>query len=290
MHMFRESVKGKKTLTFKALQAHFITELDSEDMEYGIYLLKENGLIEKTQRDIGQDYNLTREGVIIGYNLCEYELQVVTSDIFSSYEPVKKLGIVESSLVLDIGCGAGQTLVAICRSVRPYLAIGVDIEKSNLLFAHDQASSYLKQPHRCSWLAASAQDLPFQKNSFTHIIFRQALYLVDGKKAMAELSRALRPRGIAYIRVPSYRHAFGYFKRQGMQNIARGLFVVLNGLVFHFLFRQFRVYFKSKSILYCEMFYTRKAIKNLCNRYGLDVEFVPTPKGKGGLMVLATKR
>jgi ubiquinone/menaquinone biosynthesis C-methylase UbiE len=288
--MFQETVKGKNCLQFAELQNHFRDTSDASSIEYELGLLQKEYLVEKVSgSNGGHDYRLTRAGIARGYNIYEYDLQLNINDIFVSYEPLGHLGIGERSSILDICCGAGQTLVAICKHITPLLAVGFDIEVGNLLFARQQASVYLGNPSPCLWLAANARDLPFRKNSFTHIIFRQALYLVDAEKAMAEMTRVLCSQGTVYIRVPSYRHAFGYFKRQGIRNIARGLFVVLNGIAFHFFFKQFKIYLKSKSMLYCEMFYTKRAIKNLCTKYGLDVQFVQTPKGKGGLMILAKK-
>jgi len=106
IHMFRESVKGKKRITLRELQDHFKGKVSSEYIEFNFDLLVENKLVESYQ-----DNKLTKEGIKLGYNLCEYDLQVKTNDIFFSYEPLGKLGICESSSILDIGCGAGQTIV-----------------------------------------------------------------------------------------------------------------------------------------------------------------------------------
>jgi len=289
IHIFQETIKGIDVFEALDLERRFSGGVHSEHMQYSLNILETQGLIEKIKKTTGHHYKLTREGVKIGYNLYEYDLQIVTNDIYSSYEPLKKLNITEASSVLDIGCGAGQTLVAICRNVNPHLAVGIDVEENNLSFAYRQSSMYLKTSSHCSFLTADADDLPFICNSFTHIIFRQALYLVSARKAMAELARVLCPGGIAYIRVPSWKHVLGYFKRKNAKSTLRGLFVLLNGTTFHLFGKQLRIYVKSHETFYGELFYTKRAIIALCKRHMMVAEIVPTPASKGGIMVLARK-
>jgi SAM-dependent methyltransferase len=90
-------------------------------------------------------------------------------------------------VVLDIGCGAGQTLIA---SDLPseVLAFGIDPDKGALALGRTLSD----QVHFAS---ASGEDLPFTDGAFDMVISRVALLYMNIPRALAEISRVLRPGG-----------------------------------------------------------------------------------------------
>lgn len=65
---------------------------------------------------------LSRKGRLLAYNIEEYSIQVESGKIFSLSE---KLNVFPRSVVLDVGCGGGQSLFGLVNS-RPSLAVGMD--------------------------------------------------------------------------------------------------------------------------------------------------------------------
>jgi SAM-dependent methyltransferase len=107
--------------------------------------------------------------------------------------------------VLDIGCGAGQQL-------RPFVrdggALGIGIDRSaetgvagRQLFARDEPEA------RVVFVRGAAEQLPFEDATFDLVICRLVLPYTDNKRALAEMSRVLQPRGALLLK---YHHARFY--------------------------------------------------------------------------------
>jgi len=101
-------------------------------------------------------------------------------------------------VVLDLGCGAGQTLIA---SDLPseVLAIGVDPDRGALALGRTLTD-------HVHFASASGEDLPFTDAAFDMVISRVALYYRNIPRALAEISRVLRPGGQVWVSVnpPSF--------------------------------------------------------------------------------------
>jgi ubiquinone/menaquinone biosynthesis C-methylase UbiE len=93
--------------------------------------------------------------------------------------------------VLDIGCGAGQTLIA--SSLSPgVLACGVDPDASALALGRSLTD-------RVSFASAAGEHLPFGDGTFDMVFSRVALPYMDIPAALAEISRVLRPGGHLWL-------------------------------------------------------------------------------------------
>jgi SAM-dependent methyltransferase len=93
--------------------------------------------------------------------------------------------------VLDVGCGAGQTLVASgCADGR--LACGVDLDLAALRLGRQ-----LSQAIR--FVGARGEALPFRAASFDLVICRVALPYMDGASALAEFARVSRPGAALWL-------------------------------------------------------------------------------------------
>ncbi|MDP8228504.1 MAG: class I SAM-dependent methyltransferase [Candidatus Electryoneaceae bacterium] len=97
--------------------------------------------------------------------------------------------------LLDIGCGNGaQTALFVPESDQ---TVGLDI------FALDKAQGVISDK-RFQFVCGSALTLPFQSDSFDHIMAYEVLeHLPDDRKAVAEIGRVLREDGLFIFSVPN---------------------------------------------------------------------------------------
>jgi ubiquinone/menaquinone biosynthesis C-methylase UbiE len=102
--------------------------------------------------------------------------------------------------LLDIGCGAGVILSEFVR--RGHTAIGLDYSREMTREAYGAAN---RDPARkCVCVQADVEALPFRSDSFDAVTCVGVLqYLRDDRRSIEEISRILRPQGIAIITLPN---------------------------------------------------------------------------------------
>lgn len=99
--------------------------------------------------------------------------------------------------VLDLGCAEGATLLHLGE---PEGAVGVDIFDDKLAFARERLP-------KCSFVCASAYELPFEDASFDHVIVRDVIHHMDQpERAVSEMHRVLSPGGRVDILEPCGRN------------------------------------------------------------------------------------
>jgi SAM-dependent methyltransferase len=103
--------------------------------------------------------------------------------------------IKEGDEVLDIGCGGGvDTLAAAIIVGSTGNVVGIDMVSEMLARAKENLRETLF--HNVTLLEASAEDLPFRRNSFYVVISNGVFNLiVDKSRALAEVFRVLKPNG-----------------------------------------------------------------------------------------------
>ena len=105
-------------------------------------------------------------------------------------------GINSKSKILDLGCGNGEVTIQLAKKYGCNI-VGVDIsgvriENANKKLKGDSAVSSLVK-----FKKASATDLPFDKEEFTHLWSQATIYHVHDKdKALSEVYRVLKKGGI----------------------------------------------------------------------------------------------
>ncbi len=108
--------------------------------------------------------------------------------------PLEKIQPLER--VLDVGCGAGQTLRLLGTKPQVEL-VGVDCDLDSLAlgarFAREENLSV-------TFVEASAHALPFAPETFDLVMTRVAINFMHQRTAFAEMVRVLRPGGILFCR------------------------------------------------------------------------------------------
>lgn len=100
--------------------------------------------------------------------------------------------------VLDIGCGGGDTALALARAVAPDgTVVGVDISAAVLAFAQRAAKEWA----RVRFVKADAQVFPFEPDSFDAAFSRfGVMFFADPVAAFLNIRRGLRAHGrLAFV-------------------------------------------------------------------------------------------
>jgi ubiquinone/menaquinone biosynthesis C-methylase UbiE len=178
--------------------------------------------------------------------------------------------------ILDIGCGAGQTLIA--ANQHGATACGIDMDLDALRAGHER-HTHIK------FIYGSGEALPFQDGAFDFIICRVALPYMNIPVALAEIHRVLRPDGEVWLLL----HSLSFFRRR-LRRSLRSLdwkdviflaYVALNSAVLHFGL-QFR--FPRREL--CESFQTPGSIRSILTRMGFhDIRI-----DHGGFFIVTARR
>jgi ubiquinone/menaquinone biosynthesis C-methylase UbiE len=99
--------------------------------------------------------------------------------------------------VLDVGCGSGVFLEAASLSSRNVQYCGLDYDHRLLQEASERTSL-------CEFYQGSAEDLPFEKESFDVIVSLQNIeHLYNPEKFISECSRVLKKNGYVILATPN---------------------------------------------------------------------------------------
>jgi SAM-dependent methyltransferase len=137
---------------------------------------------------------LTSLGQNVSYHVSEYRVQGKAEQ----FVPAPFLDSLQAtSRVLDVGCGAGQTL----RRLQPFPAaehIGLDCDLTALAVG----CRIVEDENQAIAFVRSAGDvLPFPDRYFSHVLCRVALNFMHQRRAVREMVRVLQPGGMLYLHV-----------------------------------------------------------------------------------------
>src|SRR3954470_8184556 len=124
--------------------------------------------------------------------------------------------------ILDIGCGAGQTIVALNATAR---SIGVDVDVEALRFGATGALGA-----RVRGAAAMGERLPFVDGAFDYVYSRVALPYMDIPSAVAEMHRVLRPGGRLWLALHPLSVPAEQFRRGNLKGKLYATYTIANGL------------------------------------------------------------
>lgn len=119
----------------------------------------------------------------IQYHLSELAIAKDLRDPRQSAPDIPK----SARIILDIGCGIGQSLVALnLRNVT--LSVGLDIDFECLSYGRKQINSI-------DLVNGSGNNLPFKDSSFDFIFSRVSLPYTNIPKSICEISRVVKVNG-----------------------------------------------------------------------------------------------
>ena len=108
---------------------------------------------------------------------------------------VEYASINETSRVLDVGCGNGTTAKWLCHASGAHVT-GIDLSGVRIANAVESLERIPELAGKLAFEKASATELPFADNSFTHVWSQATIYHVPDKvKVLEEAYRVLQPGG-----------------------------------------------------------------------------------------------
>ena len=130
--------------------------------------------------------------------------------------------------MLDLGCGAGQTLIAAYPHRTTY---GLDVDLPAL-----KVGKTLSEDVR--FCCGRAEALPYSDNAFDFIFARVSLAYTDIAKALSEVRRVLKPGGRLWITLHTWKVPWQAAKRANWRGKLFFTYIVANSLLFHLMQKQ----------------------------------------------------
>lgn len=168
--------------------------------------------------------------------------------------------------ILDVGCGAGQTLIAseLCLEV---MAVGIDSAPSALSLGKELSTTI-------HFVCARGEALPLSSDYFDLVISRVALPYMRIGAALAEMCRVARVGGTIWLTLhPFSKVAMTFVRDLSRLDLARAayrVYVLANGMTAQVLNREFRCPFTGGRL---ESFQTRRQITRCLTQLGcIDIE------------------
>lgn len=135
----------------------------------------------------------------------------------------------ECRSILDVGCGAGQTLMDL--KALKISMVGLDIDKDALKLGKGLTE-------RIHFVNGSMHHLPFRKNSFDMVISRVALPLTNIPYSLKSIHSVLKPAGSIWISLYSFsmqkKLLLDSIHQKELKSVVYNLYALLNGFIFHF--------------------------------------------------------
>lgn len=135
-----------------------------------------------------------------------------------------------SHRVLDVGCGAGQTLIA---AYPDRISFGLDIDFDALRLGRSLTD-------RIRFLQGAAEHLPYKDAQFDLVIARVSLPYSDIGASLKEIRRVLRPGGAIWATLHPPAVPWKQCKQSNYRGKVLFAYVLLNSILFHIAQRQFR--------------------------------------------------
>ena len=167
-------------------------------------------------------------------------------------------------IVLDVGCGAGQTLIA-SNFEAGTTVIGVDVDKSALSMGRQLAEGPI------NFVCARGECLPFQAERLDFVFSRVALPYMNVHETLFEIWRVLKRGGRVWLVLHPYsmvlKETVEALTRLQIRRVAVCLYVMANGMVLNLFGREFHLPFRKH---YYESFQTIGGIRKLLEKAGFE--------------------
>ena len=168
--------------------------------------------------------------------------------------------------ILDVGCGAGQTLIGSGAAAR--FACGIDLDAPALRLGR-RIDERLQLAH------ARGERLPYRDGSFDLVVSRVALPYMRIDHALAEMHRVLVPRGEAWLTLhplaTTWREMRADLRQGAVKNLLHRAYVLANGALLHVAGVEFPMPWRRDAY---ESFQTETAMRRALARAGFtDIRF-----------------
>ncbi len=130
--------------------------------------------------------------------------------------------------VLDVGCGAGQTLAVAYPDLETF---GLDVDLSAMSLGQRQIAPNVR------FTAGRAEQLPFGDARFDLVVARVSLAYTDIPKSLKEIKRVLRPGGKLWMTLHTFSVPWASARTSNWKGKIFFAYIVLNSLSLHFLGR-----------------------------------------------------
>src|ERR1700730_17379093 len=105
-------------------------------------------------------------------------------------QAIEKMRVTDDARVLDVGCGSGWATRLLAEKAKPGQVVGIDISDEMIRIAREASMEF----SNIEFQVATAEDLPFESNEFTHSFSMECLYYYnDVNRALREIHRVLLP-------------------------------------------------------------------------------------------------
>lgn len=182
---------------------------------------------------------------------------------------VNELGDFQVKRALDVGCGAGLSLLPFAEN-KDSFCVGIDIgeevgEVGNTIFREQGFAE------KGSFMRALGEELPFANESFDVVICRVALPYMDNHKALSEISRVLRAGGKFFLKIHAPLFYWGMIKERAKtlnpKQVAYPIICLIGGTINRVSGKHPRGNFwKGK-----EVYQTRKSLAKELEKRGLKI-------------------
>ena len=111
--------------------------------------------------------------------------------------------------VLDLGCGAGQELLAFLEKTEA-VCVGVDSAEELGKITREM----FQAKEKAVFVRSEGENLPFRDEIFDVVLCRVALPYMNNRLAIAEISRVLKPEGILLLKTHAPAFYFGMIRER----------------------------------------------------------------------------
>jgi ubiquinone/menaquinone biosynthesis C-methylase UbiE len=116
-------------------------------------------------------------------------------------QAIERMRVPASARVLDVGCGSGWASRLLAGFANQGSVTGIDISDEMINLARESSRRF----PQCDFQIASAEQLPFSDNEFSHAFSMESLYYYrDIPRALKEIHRVLKPGGVFVTVVDLY--------------------------------------------------------------------------------------
>lgn len=165
--------------------------------------------------------------------------------------------------VLDVGCGIGQSLLALQRD--DTVRMGVDIDEESVRYGATHHG------HALGLLVADARQLPLPSSQFDLVFSRVALPYTDVPTTLREMRRVLRPGGRIWLTLHDRAIVLGYITEALRQRQPKRLLHALYALANGYLLKYFGTVVPFVTGRY-ESWQDPHTIARLLRRHGLTAQ------------------